>query len=108
VSSAPVPQSPPKLIKPQSTLPGVSPAASPGSATPKLAKPQSGLDQISNENILAVLKPGESISLRDLLKRLNIDDMQTARYLQVKLNTLKTQNKLTVTLKEGKQFYSLK
>ena len=89
--------SPPKLVKPGST----------SQTLEKLAKPASIINEITTERIAAVLQPNEWVSLKDLINRLNISDMNDARYLQLKIKTMMRANQLNVKIDKGKQYWQL-
>jgi hypothetical protein len=89
--------SPAKLEKPGST----------SQTLEKLAKPASIINEITVERIADVIQPNEWVSLKDLINRLNISDMNDARYLQLKIKSMMRANQLNVKIDKGKQYWRL-
>lgn len=107
-SSSKQPVSTPVVIaKPAPSVPevGAKPAIPSLGLGPKLVKPQSKLDLLTADSILESILPNETLTIRDIITRMKITDMQVARYLQIKLNQLVQQRKLIAVFKEGKNFY---
>jgi DNA topoisomerase VI B subunit len=102
------PSEPGKLEKPlNTTAKPQAPLVKPVSEPEKLVKPESKMKIPTNDDIIGVFKAGEWLNIRDILTRLEISDMNLARFVQVKIKTLQSEKRVIVKIEAGKTLWKL-